>query len=545
MSIFELDPEGQRSVAEEAQTNGFNVSSIPPSFFEGTATGIGQGVMRGGARAGQFLGMAAAAPVALLDKVADTDYADHVFRALDSTVNSAVDYWTPDANSVGTAGRVLGGLSEIALPLMAGAGNPALLIGSQEMGTATDLVRQGADPKAAIGTGIVQGASTAIGFKIPFVGKTFLGKVASGAAGNLVTNAGASAISRQLLRSTGDDALPEQFDPFNAEARLVDVLTGIAFGGLAHISAPSVRDAAIATANAKHFQQDTAPGIPADAASSVAHQNAMEVATRDLLEGKPVEVAHTAVGDAQFLKSPDSGLAPEVQSTISGYDSEPTQDKTADVSLMPPVKDGSIRFYHGGGKYEGGPRWLTEDPIYARDYRQGGILHYVDVPEAELERRGISKSYDDTGLSQRAPYVHFDAPEEIARGLKPVDSQVKAIRRTPAETEKAPVVTVQLPEGESAPPKAKAPEVVEVDIDTAANDVATKSEAVPVDPIVASAHEIATQVDHQIPIADENGNITTMSSRQLLADSAAAMKQAEIDSKGFLAAATCFLQVGA
>lgn len=412
MSIFELDPEGQRSVAEEAQTNGFDANSIPPSFFEGTATGIGQGVMRGGARAGQFLGMAAAAPVALLDKVADTDYADHVFRALDSTVNSAVDYWTPDANSVGTAGRVLGGLSEIALPLMAGAGNPALLIGSQEMGTATDLVRQGADPKAAIGAGIVQGASTAIGFKIPFVGKTFLGKVASGAAGNLVTNAGASAISQRLLKSTGDDALAEQFDPFNAEARLVDVLTGIAFGGLAHISALSLRDAAIATANAKHFQQDTAPGIPADAQSSVAHQNAMEAATRDLLEGKQVEVPHADLAEAQFLRRPDEPLSAPVVDAIAEYG-------PAESSKSPPVED-------------------------------------------------------ITGVAEPRP------PSE------PID-----------------------------------------------------------DPIVASAHEIAALTDHQIPIADENGNITTISSKQLLADSAAAMKQAETDSKGFLAAATCFLQGGA
>lgn len=409
MSVFELDTQGAKAVEQDAMAHGIDVDAqAPPGFFEGVGSGIGQGIMRGGARAGQFLSMAAAAPAVLFDKSFGTDYADSVFKFTDDHINSAVDYWTPDANTVGTAGRVLGGLSEIALPLMAGAGNPSLMIGSQEMGTATDLVRQGADAGPATAVGIAQGLSTAIGFKLPFLGSTFLTKAATGAAGNLVTNTATAALSREILGK--ETEYGQQFNPWDAEARLTDLLTGIAFGGLAHLAdrSPSVRDAAAAAANAKHFQEDTAPGIPIDPRSTVVHQDAMEAATKSLLAGEPVAVSPDA---AEFLKRPDAEIAPEVQAEVESYETKGKEPKPEKIEFVPP-----------------------DEPIPPR------------------------------------------------------------------------------PEGEQ------------------------------VDPIVAGAHEI--EADHMIPIEDENGNVSTISSKTLLAKSAEAVKQAENDSKGFLAAANCFLRVG-
>ena len=90
---------------------------------------------------------------------------------------------------------------------------------------------------------------------------------------------------------------------------------------------------------------------------------------------------------------------------------------------LPPVPQGSIRFYHGGQPYTGGSRWLTEDTKYATGYASksaGGIVQYVDIPETELVKNGISKQFDDTGTGTRAPYVHFDAPPDIAKKLRPV-----------------------------------------------------------------------------------------------------------------------------
>lgn len=415
MNVFELDQLGQRTVAQDAQANGVAINDLPPSFFEGTATGIGQGVMRGGARVGQFLGMAAAAPVVLFDKAAGTDYADSVFRGLDNTVNGAVDYWTPDPHQLGAAGRVLGGLSEIALPLMAGAGNPSLLIGSQEMGTATDLVRQGADAKAAVAAGITQGVATAVGFKIPFLGKTFLTKAASGAAGNLATNAGATAVTQQILKATGSSDLAEQFDPFDAEARLVDVLTGVAFGGLAHLAAPdvphvipSIRDAAITASNAKHFQQDTAPGIPADMLASVAHQRAMETATKDLLEGRPVEVGQSKVGDAAFLRKPGEltyiPSDPNLSTADAAIEAEFRQQLRTDT-------DAAVDAYSRLPESQGGKVLNTDiarelSPDYAADRTKSAAVH---EPASALVKAMFTRKLKEAPEPGEEPLVVFSA----------------------------------------------------------------------------------------------------------------------------------------
>ena len=92
-----------------------------------------------------------------------------------------------------------------------------------------------------------------------------------------------------------------------------------------------------------------------------------------------------------------------------------------DFTTSPPA--GSIRFYHGGDNPgSGGGRWVSEDMKYARDYRPGQTLHYVDIPESDLQSMRINKTYDDTGTSQRAPYVHFEAPERFAKQMKPVGS---------------------------------------------------------------------------------------------------------------------------
>ena len=86
-----------------------------------------------------------------------------------------------------------------------------------------------------------------------------------------------------------------------------------------------------------------------------------------------------------------------------------------------PVKEGFTRFYHGGlDPTSGGGRWLTPDVEYARNW--GGAkpdteIHYVDIPERSPLLR---KAFEDQGTSQKAPYVSFEAPEDIAKQLKPL-----------------------------------------------------------------------------------------------------------------------------
>lgn len=673
MSIFELDPLGQRTVAQDAQANGVVINDLPPSFLEGVGSGVAQGVMRGGARAGQFLGMAAAAPVVLFDKAAGTDYADSIFSALDNSVNSAVDYWTPDPHQLGTAGRILGGLSEIALPLAAGGGNPSLLIGSQEMGTATDLVRQGADAGAAVAAGITQGAATAIGFKIPFLGKTFLSRAASGAVGNLATNAGAAAITNTLLTATGSEDLAQQYNPFDVESRLVDVLTGIAFGGIAHIGARvSTRDAAIAASNAKHFQQDTAPGIPADPLASVAHQSAMEAAMKDLLEGNPVEVGDTNVDSVLFLKPPRGELG-----DIPSDRNLPPADALIEVQFKQRLQDvdTALDAYAKLPESEGGKILNTDiarelSPDYVADRTKSAAVHEPAsaLVKAMYARKlkeapgpgeeplvvfsaggtgaGKTTGLTTSGLGARAQIIYDSNMNTLASSVKRIEQALEAGKqvqvlytyRHPVEAltggalpramrqertlgsgrtvpveehakthigaakvvrqiaekyandHRVNVITVDnsrgkgnaklatldlVPEpdlahtelvgklhealqqqreaGQISEPifrgfageKALQPEGIREPAGPGSGEAPQRGGKAQLDFAVAAANEIAATSDLKIPTVDADGNTQLISARELLVQAEADVQQAEQDEPGFLAAAACFLQVGA
>lgn len=295
--VFDINPDAQRQLDSLARSNPAPADQNDSGFWDGVPKGIGMGVMRGGAKVGQAVGMAAGGVLSIIDE-GSGKLTDPYFRQLDQFVNDAPTFWTPDANTVGTAGRILGGFSEMALPLMAGGGNPSLLIGTTEMSGATELSRQGASNAGAVAGGVIEGAANAIGFKIPFLGRTLATRVLSGMAGNVAVGAGAAGAEKAALNLTGDTQLAENIHPLDAEARLIDLLSGAAFGGIAHLG---MRDAVKTAANAKHFQHDTAPGTPADLEASVAHQAAIDEGIRSIMEDRPVNLSETGVQDANFL----------------------------------------------------------------------------------------------------------------------------------------------------------------------------------------------------------------------------------------------------
>lgn len=90
--------------------------------------------------------------------------------------------------------------------------------------------------------------------------------------------------------------------------------------------------------------------------------------------------------------------------------------KKATDSSVPAVKEGFVRFYHGGDSGKG-TRWVSPDLEYAKGYAQksGGVVQYVDIPESSPL---LKKAFDDTGTSNIAPYVSFEAPEEIMKGAR-------------------------------------------------------------------------------------------------------------------------------
>ncbi len=75
----------------------------------------------------------------------------------------------------------------------------------------------------------------------------------------------------------------------------------------------------------------------------------------------------------------------------------------------------TVRFFHGGTEPDGSSRWLTPHLDYAEGYakKSGGSVYYVDVPE---NHPALESAYDETNKY----YMNFEAPPEIAKGLKPM-----------------------------------------------------------------------------------------------------------------------------
>lgn len=423
-AIFDLDTDGQGALAEQAKERGISIDQVQSGFFHAIPKAIGMGIMLGGAEAAdtiQTFGRFFDEPG--LDQQPTDDLAADIHH-------SSVDYWTPGANEVGTAGKILGGFSEIVLPLMATGGNPSLLIGSAVNKTGKQLVDQGVDASAATKAALVQGAATAAGFRIPFLGNSLLTRMASGAVGNLAVNAGSSAATQQILKRSGYNEQAQQFDPMDLESRAIDVLSGLAFGGLAHLATPSLRDSVATVANAKHFQQDTAPGIPADITSSIAHQDALEAAIRDTLQGKPVDLSGTGVMDADFIALPRPfGHLQEVPEELKGVDeaaneSLPTNPERVELPPTAEPAGPSVRF-------EVGQEWSKagQEP-----YRVVEVSADGQRAKAQFGDNGTSWVHHDTEIdnswsSKSAPIDEKDIVNPIDRAAPPEQKleQLKAL----------------------------------------------------------------------------------------------------------------------
>ena len=299
MSVFDIDQKGKEAQDEQARLNPLDLSQSAPGTFTGFFSGTGQGLAKGGARLGTAVAVAAPSVLEVFGTGLTKEGQDWYYRnVVDNLGFNAVDHWTADPAQVGTAGRITGGLAEMVLPLMAGGGNPALLGATESFEPSANLVRHGVDADTAAGVGLTQGASTLVGFKLPAAwGNNLTQRLITGAAGNLAVGTATQGAQQQMLASGGYAELAAAYTPWNFEARAVDTVMGLAFGGIAHVSARPVtsmeRDAALTTNNAKHFQYDTAPGVPANDASSAAHQNALSSAIAQALRGEPVDVAAT------------------------------------------------------------------------------------------------------------------------------------------------------------------------------------------------------------------------------------------------------------
>jgi len=309
VGAFFNDPEYTARIDRDALAN----PSPGPTL--GAWEQAGLGVMRGGAMAADAVRMAAAAPVVAFG---DDETQDAYFAATDEVIKSAVDRWTPDPATTTLAGRVMGGLAEAALPLMAAGGNPALLMASNQTRTSRSLVDQGVDASTARDVGMVDALAIGAGFMIPAVGRTLASKLAFGAVSNPLLNAAGITVQAGALNEAGAPQAAAQYDPWDLESRAVDAALGAAFGGMAHaMGAPGgappmgrgfddagrvFRESVdeILTYRGAQRYESRALGAPTIAARN-AHDRAMRTAMEQAIRGEPV-----AVGAADMPAPPDT-----------------------------------------------------------------------------------------------------------------------------------------------------------------------------------------------------------------------------------------------
>lgn len=327
---FELDTRGQRELQGYMQQNVATPEQIDENAGPGMFAGTGGLFMSELAAAGRSVAIAGGAIPAAIDAVVGDDnqgrpLADRYFDAVDDVTKSAVEYWKPSPAATGAAGRVLGPVAGGLVQLAATGGNPSLMMLRQQLGTAVELVDQGVDATTAQIVGGAQGIAAAAGFKLGTVGKSLGLQMASGGAGNLATNVPAAAVSQAVLEQGGYYEQAKQFNPFDLEARAIDVLMGAAFGAVAHYG-PKPADAAVTgetppqqtrllpeeraallTASSARNWDESAPGRPASDVDLAMHNNAMSAALEQMMRNEPVDVASHIEG-AAFAPRETSGV---------------------------------------------------------------------------------------------------------------------------------------------------------------------------------------------------------------------------------------------
>lgn len=236
-----------------------------------------------------------------------------------------VDALTPSPSTTGAAFQIVHGVAEGVSLAAAGAtagGLPgaALLTGSTEgAGRYHELSEEGVSPGIAAASAGVTALASGAGVLIPGgFGSTLATRLLTGAASNVGLGMAARYADHKILEAGGYPEMAEQQKVWDSTQILTDALLGSVFGGLAHLHAgkeadaikaaanePGVQDAALATNLAAH-DRAAAPGVPVDPEAAATHQAAMEKATNDLLQGKPVDVSETGVEQAKFLSRPEA-----------------------------------------------------------------------------------------------------------------------------------------------------------------------------------------------------------------------------------------------
>ena len=167
---------------------------------------------------------------------------------------------------------------------------------------------------------------------------------------------------------------------------------------------------------------------------------------RDIAEKDPnSEVAphlRAMADDAEtFLRGRGPGLDHEAHANWragrTGEQAPAAPGEQPSAESGPPP--GFVRFFHGGNNpTAGGPRWVTTDPEYARNFRSNGepnAVSYVDIPKGdptEVAARAWDEIDERAGTNMVGRYNHIEIPEEWAKQLKPYGTPAAETPARPA-----------------------------------------------------------------------------------------------------------------
>lgn len=596
---FEMDTRGQRETLGHLQQNIATPAEAEDEASPGFFAGTGGLFMSELASAGRSVAIAGGAIPAAIDWAVGDDnksesLADRYFRAVDEPTKHAVEYWKPAPVATGIGGRVLGPVAGGLVQLAATGGNPALMITRQQIGTAGELVDQGVDATTAQLVGGAQGLATAAGFRLGTVGNTLGKQMATGAAGNLATNVPAAAASQAILEQGGFTEQAKQFNPWDAEARAIDLLMGAAFGAVAHYG-PKPADAAntprtdlppsqqaeiLAAAAARNWAVDTAPGRPATDADLAMHHNAMSTALDQMMRGEPVDVSAHIEGAtfAPRADAPETKVTPALRSLLAEY-------SEADAI----VNEASKLF--GKDAFKDNVGFATPDdikvaydallPIAGEKLKRGEVKQLnAELADLQQKRQAIvdtpSSSYKDTakealkGTRKKVKEALKLADDIRAQDLAPIDERIKAVEERLSKHDtsaQAEAMLSRIEQYKRSPAYVRAVEVsrtpevpaadttraevhtsrAEPDTTTAAQaDTMTGSSvrttAAAEEPEIRAARAAIERqpAGEMIDLGDAD-NPMLVDAREAMRQADEEMLQAKNDAEGFMAAVTCYL----
>ncbi len=336
-----------------------------------------------------------------------------IWQSSEAQLRQNVQALTPDPSTTGVAANMLHGVAEGGTLMLEGGGiggplGAAISVGGTE-GTsrAQELEEAGIDRGTAIKSGLVTGATSALGAVLPAAyGETLLARVLTGVASNTAFGVVSRYADHTILANAGYTEMADQQKALDTTQMLADAALGATFGVVHHALAgapdlhtPENEDAAL-TVNLAARDRQAAPGVPVDPHSAELHSAAMDKASADIAAERPVDVTDTGVHEGTFLPRAERDVTPEMRVIMDSFKESGLLDQEANL------RDLESMF---ATKQEATP--TREMPVKA----QGEDTVSLDDPfEQALAERPNMKIPDEDG----SPIKASDAMEQAADTTK-------------------------------------------------------------------------------------------------------------------------------